>query len=240
MISICDVHSHILPGVDDGCADLAQTLQVLQTAHEQGVRDLIATPHFYKDKETADSFLQRRKAAYEELEPHIPPDMRICLGAEVAYFNGISQYHGLEQLCFGKSRYLLLELPFTPWDSNLHREIQNLVCIRGIIPVLAHIERYISLQSGRAIERIMESDALAQMNAEHLLRLFGGFRGRRMIKRGMVQLLGSDCHNNDTRPFNLGKAMDSLIKYNMNTQIRDLTDLSQEIFQTACFGGDAH
>lgn len=238
MVHICDIHSHILPGVDDGCKDVAETLQVLQSAREQGVNDIIATPHFYSYRENADAFLRRRNAAFELLKLQLPADMRICLGAEVAYFNDISRSEDLTRLCLGNSRYLLLELPFTPWNSNLFRELQNLAYIRGVIPVLAHIERYIGIQSKQALRQVLELGLPVQMNAEHLLRFRCAFQARRLLKNGTVQLLGSDCHNSTVRSYNLGKAVEHLQKHRMSRQLNDAAAFSREIFERA-YGQDA-
>lgn len=234
MISICDMHCHVLPGVDDGCADLAESLHVLQTASDQEVHNLIATPHFYSNRERIETFLQRRNVAYALLQPHIPSSMHICLGAEVAYFSGISRYENIEQLCLGKSRFMLLELPFTLWDGNVVRELYNLICIRGITPVLAHIERYLSIQPKEILQKILALDVLVQMNADNLLHFLPAFQARRLLRSGVVQLLGSDCHNATDRGFCLGKAATHLIKHGMTRQLRHAANLSYEIFQKAC------
>lgn len=233
MISICDIHSHILPGVDDGCADVEETLRVLQSAREQGVYDLIATPHFYPDREELSAFLQRRNSAFELLKPQLPGNMRLCLGAEVAYFDGISRCDELSRLCLGNSRFLLLELPFSPWNSSLVRQLQNLAYIQGITPILAHIERYFAYQSKGAIEQVLELGLPVQMNAEHFLRFRSAYGARRLLRNGTVQLLASDCHNSTLRSYNLGKAVEHLKKHNMHEQLRRAAALSQEIFEKA-------
>ena len=238
MIPICDVHCHILPEMDDGCADLAETLRVLQIANEQGVHELIATPHFYSNKERIETFLERRKQSYESLAPNIPSSMRVCLGAEVAYFSGISRYENIEQLCLGQSRFLLLELPFAPWDSNVVRELYNLICIRGITPVLAHIERYLPIQPKDMMRKVLALDVLVQMNAENLLRFIPSFQARRLLRSGTVQLLGSDCHNTTDRGFCLGKAVGRLRKQGMHRQLHRVANISRDIFQKAC-GNDS-
>ena len=233
MTSICDIHCHILPGVDDGCSDLAETLQVLEAAREQGVHDLIATPHYYYNHERIETFLQRRDAAYDLLQPHIPESMRICTGAEVAYFGGISRCDNIEQLCLGKSRYVLLELPFSQWDGNVIRELYNLICIRGIIPVLAHIERYLPIQSRDLIQKVLALDVLVQMNAENFLGFFAAMQGRKLMRNNVVHLLGSDCHNTTDRSYCMGKAAQHLIKHGMTRRLRLAAELSQEIFEKA-------
>lgn len=238
MICICDIHCHILPHMDDGCADVAQTLQVLENAREQGVSHFVATPHFYAEKESVSTFLQRRKASYELLQPHLTEDVQLCLGAEVAYYDGISRLADLDKLCLGQSRFLLLELPFTPWNTTLFRQLQNLICIEGITPILAHIERYTAFQPKSAMQQILELGVPIQMNAEHLLRFSSSYGARQLLKNGSVQLLASDCHDPYLRGYNLGKAVLHLEKHKMHRQLQDAAALSMEIFEKA-FNGES-
>ncbi len=229
MTAICDLHNHILPGMDDGCQTLEESLAVLAVAAEQGVFHLVCTPHYYGE-EPVEAFLQRRDAAERLLREHLPQGMHICVGAEVAYYNGICRCEQLEKLCFGNSRFLLLELPFTSWNSDMFRELQNLNHIRGIIPIIAHLERYLPLQSKQAVKHLLENDVLVQMNAEGLLHLDSAFTARRLLKNGTAQLLGSDCHNLTTRPFNLGTA---LKKRGLSREFTRAAALSMEIFAAA-------
>ena len=88
---ILDIHSHILPGVDDGAADLNESVKLLEALFEQGVTDVVATPHFYPMDEDIDSFKDRIGRAYlrlwEKSEGRNLPN--IYLGAEVLYYRYI-------------------------------------------------------------------------------------------------------------------------------------------------------
>jgi protein-tyrosine phosphatase len=63
-----DFHTHVLPGIDDGSRDIAMTERMLEMEMEQGITRVIATPHFYAHRRSVDSFLERRSAAYEEVQ----------------------------------------------------------------------------------------------------------------------------------------------------------------------------
>ena len=229
MAGICDLHNHILPGMDDGCTTVEESLAVLAEAAKQGVFHMIATPHYYAE-ESVEDFLRRRQAAESILRGQLPENFRLCVGAEVAWFNGISHCEQLEALCFGKSRYMLLELPFAPWTSNMFRELRNLNHIRGIIPIIAHLERYIPLQNKKTVEQLLSNDVLVQMNAEYLLDFRTVMSARGLLKKGTVQLLGTDCHNLTARPFNLGAA---LKKRGLSREFACAAALSMEIFAAA-------
>lgn len=236
MDTVCDLHGHFLPGMDDGCKTVEESLQVLQSSYAQGIGHMFATPHYYP-VETVEAFLERRQAAYDRLMEYLTgcgmqvPE--ICLGAEVAYRAGISREEKLDKLCLGNSRYLLLELPFRKWDSNVVRDIQIICSTQNITPILAHIERYLDLQTRDSLNSVLEQDVLVQMNAGNFLRFGSRRTAVKLLKNGVVQLLGTDCHNMTTRPPNLGSAVEYLQKHGMTDVLQSVCDLSMRIFEEA-------
>ena len=93
-----DLHTHILPGVDDGSPDAATSAQMLALLQQQGVDTLAATPHFYAWNDTPEAFLQRRRQGFERLQEAGIDTSHILPGAEVAYFDGMSKSQVLQQL----------------------------------------------------------------------------------------------------------------------------------------------
>ena len=235
MYDICDIHCHILPGMDDGCRSVEESAQVMQLSLAGGVTKMVATPH-YDPNEPVEQFLARREESEQTLRQYLAeqkldvPDF--CCGAEVAYIQGISQMEGLERLCLGNSRYLLLELPRTVWTGEVVRDLDNLH-LRGMIPILAHMERYLYTQSKTLIAQLLQRGPLVQMNAEHLLRFRFGGKGVKLLKKNVVHLLGSDSHGPEYRPPNLGEAVALLEKKKMHNVLLQLEDLSNEIFRDA-------
>lgn len=207
---------------------------MLKAAKAQGIHRMCATPHYYP-VETVDAFLSRRDESVDRLnaalagqESQVP---QILLGAEVAYRHGIGHAQELEKLCLGNSRYLLLELPFAPWDTMLFRDIGNIANVRGIIPVIAHIERYLHMQKPETFRRLLDQDLLIQMNGSALLDWRTRGKACRLLKNGVVQLLGSDCHNMTTRPPNLGQVISYLERKNMYGVLARAAQLGEEIFE---------
>ena len=230
--NICDFHGHFLPEMDDGSQSVAESLQMLQLAKKQGIGKMFATPHYYSD-ETVAEFLSRRQDSWQKLSAAMGQEKtfpQIVLGAEVAYRQGIGNAQDLELLCLGNSRYLLLELPFGNWDGMLFRDISAIANVRGIIPVIAHIERYLQMQPQKQIQRLLEQDVLVQMNASVLLSWRSRGEGKKLLKNGIVHLLGSDCHNMSTRQPNLGQAVDYLVKCRMEDQLAQVGQFGEEIF----------
>jgi len=233
---ICDLHSHFLPDMDDGCASAEESVQVLKSSYAQGVRVMFATPHYYTT-EPIPEFLQRREESarmlFQRVEQEKEPLPQIILGAEVAYRPGLGYEDDLEKLCLGSSRYLLLEMPFLPWNDEVVRSVRNICVSKGITPIIAHIERYISMQSRDVLMQILEQDVLVQMNAEHLLHLSTRRQARRLLNDRVVHLLGTDCHNMTNRPPNMSKAIAYLKKKGMDFVLQDVTRLSQTIVEDA-------
>lgn len=233
---IYDIHSHFLPGMDDGCQTAAEAVQVLRASYDQGIRKICATPHYYP-VESANDFLARREAAaqelFERLEKEEQPVPKIILGAEVAYRPGICYQEDLDKLCIGASQYLLLEMPFRKWGNEVIRTVRSICNVRGLTPILAHIERYLPMQDDETLDRILDQEILVQMNAARLLQIPSRRQARRLLSSGMVHLLGSDCHNTTTRPQNIGSAVAYLEKKDMEDVIRSLSDRSRIIFREA-------
>ena len=234
-MTICDMHGHFLPGIDDGCSNLEESIGVLQESARQGIHKMFATPHYYP-VETVERFLERREQAAQSLRAHLQAmeeDLpEFILGAEVAFHAGISQEADLEKLCLGKSRYLLLEMPFEKWNSSVIREV-NTIIGRGIVPIIAHLERYIRMQDPDTLERLLQLKALVQVNAGALLRFSSRGHARSMLKDGVAQLIGSDCHNMTTRKPNMGPAVAYLEKKHMADVLDAIARRSNCIFAEA-------
>ena len=208
-----DWHNHVLPAMDDGSRDVAESITMLGMHASQGVGTVIATPHFYANDESVESFLTRRARSYETLQNQLPPDApAILLGAEVKYYQGISRLADLKKLRIEGSRLLLLEMPMNTWTESMIRELVELSGKNGIHIVLAHIERYLNLQSRDVWDRLRDSGILMQSNAS----FFTGFATKRramsLLREGHIHFLGSDCHNLTSRPPQIGKAFEAIQK----------------------------
>lgn len=232
----CDLHSHILPNMDDGSRSVEESLAMLRASAEQGVAGMAATPHYYP-RETVEQFLERRQRSYETLEDALHgahgsvPEL--CLGAEVAYHSGLIYEERLESLCMGKSRYLLLEMPFCKWSPSVLRDVQALRGVRGIIPIIAHVERYWKMQDNRTLSSLLDMDVLIQMNAETLLDSHSRRLAKKLLKGGVIQVMGSDCHNMERRPPNLGVALQEMQSGKLSECGADILWRNEQVFSAA-------
>ncbi len=213
---IIDIHSHILPKMDDGSSSSAMSIQMLVLAARQGVTHMAATPHFYPQQNSPKEFLARRAKCRARLEEAIdeayfyhklPEDIalpKLFFGAETAFFPGISNVERLDKLCIQGTNVLLLEMPFCAWSPRMLDEVEN-ISRHGISIIIAHLERFYRYQTDRhIIPALLDMPVTIQVNAEDLLSWTKRRKILKMFSSGTAQILGSDCHNLDNRRPNLG------------------------------------
>lgn len=212
-MAVIDFHSHVLPGIDDGSRNLEMSAAMLQICKDQGVDIMAATPHFYADRDRIDEFLERRRGAWRKIQMNIPLEDRpkLLLGAEVAFFEGISRADQIGALTIGKTNILLLEMPFRSWEKSDLKELERLCGKYRVL--LAHVERFPHYPGNKKM--VGEAISLplhVQINAEGLLRWSQRGSLLRMFRDGEAHFLGSDTHGIDRRPPNLAAGRAVLAK----------------------------
>lgn len=199
-----DFHTHILPDIDDGSCSVEESVRMIEVLVEQGVKKIILTPHFYAYRSSIERFTEKRKMALKELVKALKEqniDVELYLGSEVLFFDDLWRIEDIEELCIVGTRYILLEMPFASWENSAVDHIINLAN-RGIIPVLAHFERYIKYRGNMPkIREMMRAGVLVQMNCDYLNKVLTKGKALRLIKKGSIFALGTDCHNlGDRKP----------------------------------------
>ena len=108
-----DIHTHILPGIDDGAETPEQAVEILLQLKEQGITRVLLTPHFCPQSQSLDSFLESRQASYEQLlaAKGLPKDIELILSAELQLHDAIFNYENLDALKIPGTSYVLTELP---------------------------------------------------------------------------------------------------------------------------------
>lgn len=210
--SVIDVHSHILPQIDDGSASIRESLSLLHLEAQQGIETVIATPHFYPEQDDPERFLRRREAAYMRLKAAMQGENRlpdIKLGAEVYFFRTMGDSEALKQLTIDPKRCILIEMPHAPWTQGMYRVLTDVREKQDLIPVVAHVDRYIRRFHTYGIpEKLSQMPVLVQANASFFLDRSTSAMALRMLSRGQIHLIGSDCHNLQARPPRLGEAIE--------------------------------
>ena len=215
-MTMTDFHSHILPGIDDGSGCVETSLAMLRMEAAQGIQRVVATPHFYPRYESPVEFLQRRDLADRSLreamarEPGLP---ELCVGAEVYYFRGISESEYLPQLTIRGTNCVLIEMPPSPWEDSMYREMVQIRQRRNLVPIIAHLDRYIApFRTFGIPERLRELPVLVQANGRFFLERSTAGLAMRLLKADKIHLLGSDCHDLSVRKPDLGAALQRISK----------------------------
>ncbi len=198
-----DIHSHILPSVDDGASNIENSIKLLEMLSEQGVTDVIATPHFYAMNNSIEDFEQDIKNAYFRLSAAVAKkDLpNISVGSEVFYFTGIGRSYGVRALTLCQSNYILLELPNCRMDKDILNDVRDLSDRLGLRVILAHLERYHLESHFKDVLRLVDNDSVfVQINASSFFNPVLKKAAFKLIKGGYVSFLASDTHSPDGRP----------------------------------------
>lgn len=185
-----DFHSHILPGADHGSDNVETSLAQLSLLRKAGIGTVVATPHFYPNYDSVDSFTQRRSHTAGTLAARVGRGMpRVLVGAEVLVCRGIHRMEALDKLCILGTRCIMLEMPMTEWSDELYDAVTG-VRELGLTPVMAHVDRY----PPRRVERLLDMGLHAQINASSLISIFHRRQIMRWVEQGAIVALGSDIH----------------------------------------------
>lgn len=235
-----DIHSHILQGVDDGSKDLQMSLDMARIYLKNGIKKIIATPHYIEKDNLS---LARNKEALEALKEELLKnnlDLEVYLGNEVYISMDILKDIEEERIStLNGSRYVLIEFPMREIPIYAENVIYELL-IKGYIPIIAHPERYLKIQEDpNVLFEFLKKGALAQLN---LLSL-EGFYGKKvketariLLEHRMVQFVGTDAHTNRRRFPDVGQSLEILKEIVSSKEYTYLTEENaNNIFQDRVF-----
>ena len=197
-----DIHSHLIPGVDDGSGTVEETVNMISEARKVGFTDIIMTPHFYINQyepyvEDINGFIEKlQKILDKDLKLNIYPGMEVYISDEIEKLIKENKI-----ITLNKSKYLLIELPMS-FEVKYLYHILFVLQSNSIIPIIAHPERYVYVQKNPDIvQEYIEKCVLIQCNYASIL----GFYGKKakktikiLLKKKYVDFLGSDCHKEKT------------------------------------------
>ena len=199
-----DIHTHVLPGVDDGAKDWDICMKMLLQSAKNGVERIVATPHYlpWQKNAGADTIRDLCCKARERLQSEHGITLDIYPGNEIYYSIGVvEKLKKGEVLTLADSRYVLVEFQTAGPYQELCRAVRELRD-GGYTPIIAHVERYQCLERSERIEELKEMGALMQMNVDTL---GGGFlqkegrRAKQCLKNGVIDFLASDMHDLERR-----------------------------------------
>lgn len=211
MESYIDIHSHILPGLDDGAQDFDMSLRMLRRAAEDHIGEMILTPHYKPMRRNLPP--EKVRKVFRELEERkeeagLP--IQLHLGSEIYYSSEVLK--ALKEgraLTMAGTSYVLTE--FSPREDHAYiRDAVYSLLSEGYLPILAHVERYGSLMAKKArVEELYDMGCHIQVNAASITG-GSGWESRQdvkwLLKRGYVHFVATDSHDDKKRPPELGEA----------------------------------
>jgi protein-tyrosine phosphatase len=196
----CDMHSHILPGIDDGAPDVEASLKLINTLVEKGCQKIICTPHIYKDLYPNTN--ETIKKSYQTLLPFVQekfPQIKLQYAAE--YFMDDHFDHLLsnnEKLLTVHEKWVLVEHSFLQPPQDLKDKLFNLQ-MAGYTPILAHPERYeFYTKNVKAYDDLYDIGCIFQLNLLSLNGYYGKIAkelAKHLVEKKYVRLLGTDMHH---------------------------------------------
>ncbi|MBP1154431.1 MULTISPECIES: CpsB/CapC family capsule biosynthesis tyrosine phosphatase [unclassified Paenibacillus] len=229
-----EMHTHILPGIDDGAKDEQEAILMAHAAVEEGISVIIATPHHANGRFiNPGNEIKNRVHAFNMMLKQNRISLKVLPGQEVRIHQGLLE--DLEQgntILLSESNYLLLELPSSRIPSYTEEMIHELRVL-GITPIIAHPERNAELAASPSIlMRLLDRGALTQLTSHSVDGLFGRKLQKLSLewcRQGMVHLISSDAHNVDGRPFGLSKAYSVISSQVNDTVMAELKDNSERL-----------
>lgn len=205
MNGFTDIHTHILPGVDDGAPTMAEALKLVKMAWENGTRTIILTPHYrgvFK-KNTPEQLRERFEVFREAVRDRFP-EMDLYLGQEAYYQMAVPERLAEGAvLSLGDSQYALIEFSGGARRSQVVTGISETIR-NGFVPIIAHMERYeVFRKDWSLVEEVLEMGALVQLNADSVMGAHGlgvkWFCGK-VLKQQLAHFVASDAHDGEKRP----------------------------------------
>lgn len=224
---IIDTHCHILPWVDDGPAEISESVEMAKIAAADGITHIVATPHVNRlySHNRADA-AQRFATALHRLRYRLKAEgvpIKVMAGAEIA--DTCARTMDLSDLGLNKTNHLLVEFPHTHLPVDAGDLLFNLA-VKGYKPIIAHPERNPSvIENPNRLFELRKTGALVQMTASSLTdkRNADVYRcAMYLLKKGAVEVIASDAHNTNGRRPVLSKAIKVISKVMGEKQARQM------------------
>lgn len=216
-IGVIDIHCHVLPGLDDGATDMAETLAMLRIAADEGISDMIVTPHYRAGRFTAspekimETLCQVQEAADAQDIP-----VRLSPGNEIYWFEDMLPLLKKGGLCtLGDSSCVLIEFSPSVLFQTIHNAMDR-VMGEGCQPILAHAERYQCLLKDKEnVFFLHDMGAGIQVNASTVTGKNGAEAKRfahRLLKENAVDHIGTDAHGAKHRTPEIARCREIITK----------------------------
>ena len=232
---IIDLHSHLLPGIDDGAKDLTHALELARKAESEGITHLLVTPHYKNGQYTnmASDIVKSTEALQDAIDK-AGINLTIFPGQEVRIHDDLldSIRDNDVQFLDLNNRYLLLEFP-TPYIPDYTETLIYELVHRGITPIIAHPERnHVIKENPNKMLSFIDQGCLGQVTAASYMGVFGeelAQISKDMIAHDLVHVISSDAHGIGLRDFYMKDAYEKLENEFGSSKVKQLTERAKAI-----------
>ena len=209
-----DIHCHILPGVDDGPKNIKEACAMLDDMREDNVCAIVATPHYRPEMFEA-SRTQVLRSYRIVREEAMERGIKLFLGTELYRHSEMEEIliRG-ERWSMAGTKFVLVEFSGIDIFMTIRNECYSLIT-KGYIPILAHIERYMSCREIEKVEELKNMGVYIQINSDTILGKFGyrnQWFARKLLKKGLVDFVASDAHDRKQRRSSLAECAEYVKK----------------------------
>ena len=229
-----DIHSHILPGIDDGSRDIEESINIIKEAYNAGFTKIISTSHYYlRHYEVDEKERIEHINVFNKRLQEIGCDIQVLLGSEI-YFTSdiINLLKENEASTMNRTRYVLFETSFIEKPENLIDVIYSLLS-NNYIPIIAHPERYKYVQKDpNMLLELLELGVLFQSNYGSIVGQYGKEAKKTvklLLKNNFIHFLGSDVHRQDTIYSIVPDAIENLREIISDKKIEELTTINPNL-----------
>lgn len=195
---VIDIHSHILPGIDDGSKNMEETKKMLVIAAREGIRGIVATPHYEAGLD--EEWLAKYREAYLQVltliqQKKLP--IQLYPGNEIYYSDSMIEALGNGSIhTMNGTKYVLVEFPTYADYGYIERALRSLQNA-GYWPIIAHVERYRALRDVKRVEALVDMGVYIQVNTSSVMGKTGWSIKMfclKLMKKGLVHVIGTDAH----------------------------------------------
>lgn len=229
-----DMHSHILPGVDDGSRDSEETYKMLTEAYDAGFTKVISTSHYYlgyyeEDENTRKAYIDTINNKLQGMQCNL----QICIGSEIFITNEIVNLLKEQKASsINGTKYVLFETAFGLKPQNLKDVIYSLMS-NNYIPIIAHPERYSYVQKNpNVLLELIDLGVLFQSNFGSIIGQYGKEAKKTvklLLKNNFIHFLGTDAHRKNTIYTAIPQALESLKEIISEEELEELTTINPNL-----------
>lgn len=221
-----DIHTHILPGVDDGSNSYDISSKMLDLEILNDVNEIVLTPHYHHNSISCSDKNLLKEKYNEFINKYKDLQIKFIFGAELYFSNELMhEFNKHEVITLGDTNYVLIEFPLYQEYYDISSILAEIIYL-GYKPILAHPERY-EYMDVKKLNKIKETGALIQINTSSILGDFGKSIQKnvfKFIKANLVDFIASDCHSLGIRKPNLKEALE-FVKKKFNKEIENKINL---------------